>query len=232
MRRLVERLARLGAPLGSGLPGTSPSRMVSEEESTYGLRLPTNARDDALARLREMIRACGAAPRPKLTSLRPAVAIGGTDAVRLPGRRVDTEAGPLRYTEHVLEPDHHHGRMAVSRALEVPAATLSALARDELCSEIDPQRLLFLDTETTGLSPVLAAQSHLALAKLFEHRLKAPAEALHHAQYAAAAEERAAHERRMERLARRLCRSPVRRVARPAISRGCAVVATPGPTPT
>jgi hypothetical protein len=56
-----------------------------------------------------------------------------------------------------------------------------------------------------GLAPPRdAASLHLALAKLYEHRLKDPAAALQHARASAAAESPARHQRRLERLARRL----------------------------
>ena len=54
--------------------------------------------------------------------------------------------------ERVLEPGHAHGRVAVKSALEVPAEVLAMLALDPALAQLDPRRMLVLDTETTGLS--------------------------------------------------------------------------------
>jgi len=54
--------------------------------------------------------------------------------------------------ERWLEPEHCHGRVAVRSALERLPATLAALALSPELAGLDLSRMLFLDTETTGLS--------------------------------------------------------------------------------
>lgn len=58
----------------------------------------------------------------------------------------------LRRVELRLSPAHRHGRVPVLGAAHVSPHSLAALALDESLQAIDPTRLLFLDTETTGLS--------------------------------------------------------------------------------
>ncbi len=70
----------------------------------------------------------------------------------LPGERRETEAGPLHLVVQYLEPDHQHGRVPVRRALSTRAGAVAALALDPAIAAVDCGRLLFLDTETTGLS--------------------------------------------------------------------------------
>jgi uncharacterized protein YprB with RNaseH-like and TPR domain len=70
----------------------------------------------------------------------------------LPGAIEETPLGPLhRIASHLL-PAHCHGRVPIARALDVRAATLAALALDPSLANVDPRRMLLLDTETTGLS--------------------------------------------------------------------------------
>lgn len=70
----------------------------------------------------------------------------------LPGQRRDTEHGELHLIDEYLEPHHHHGRAHIAKALRVPTERLAQLALDPSLENIDIQRALFLDTETTGLA--------------------------------------------------------------------------------
>jgi hypothetical protein len=70
----------------------------------------------------------------------------------LPGVLEQTPSGPLHRVARYLEPAHCHGRTPIAGALSVLPQSLAALALDESLSGIDPRRILFLDTETTGLS--------------------------------------------------------------------------------
>lgn len=65
---------------------------------------------------------------------------------------IETARGALRRRVLVLPIDHHHGRCAVRRACDVDARSLAALALDESAADFDPRTILYLDTETTGLS--------------------------------------------------------------------------------
>ncbi len=70
----------------------------------------------------------------------------------LPGHVEETPLGPLHRVSNHLEPAHCHGRVAIADALRVHARSLAALALDPTLAEVDPTRMLLLDTETTGLS--------------------------------------------------------------------------------
>jgi len=74
------------------------------------------------------------------------------DPGRLPGKEIITEYGPLQIVERWLEPEHRHGKVPVRAALEASPATVAELALDPCLAEVDLERLLILDTETTGLS--------------------------------------------------------------------------------
>jgi uncharacterized protein YprB with RNaseH-like and TPR domain len=71
---------------------------------------------------------------------------------RQPWATRETPHGPLFLVERWLEPAHHHGNASVHSALERLPATLAALALDPALAELDLSRMLFLDTETTGLA--------------------------------------------------------------------------------
>ena len=70
----------------------------------------------------------------------------------LPGVVEETSCGPLHRIANHLLPAHCHGRIAIARALDVRASSLAALALDPSLADVDPRRMLLLDTETTGLS--------------------------------------------------------------------------------
>ena len=70
----------------------------------------------------------------------------------LPGESIETPEGPLHRIFQYLEPAHCHGRVPIAGAVDARPATLAKLALDEGLSGIDPRGLLFVDTETTGLS--------------------------------------------------------------------------------
>lgn len=69
-----------------------------------------------------------------------------------PWQSAETAYGRLHWIERWLEPDHCHGRVPVRGALARLPATLGALALDPELAGLDLSRMLFLDTETTGLS--------------------------------------------------------------------------------
>jgi uncharacterized protein YprB with RNaseH-like and TPR domain len=70
----------------------------------------------------------------------------------LPGGQVQTEHGALHLVDAFFEPEHRHGRVRVADALSVSTARLAQLALEPGLEEIDLQRALFFDTETTGLA--------------------------------------------------------------------------------
>jgi uncharacterized protein YprB with RNaseH-like and TPR domain len=70
----------------------------------------------------------------------------------LPGELVDSGPGTFFLYRESHQVAHCHGHHALQDLLAQPAGILAHLARDERLGEIDPQRLAFIDTETTGLA--------------------------------------------------------------------------------
>ena len=70
----------------------------------------------------------------------------------LPGEEIQTPLGRMHKVSCYLEPQHHHGRVPVAGALDACPRTLAKLALDPGLETVDPRRLLYLDTETTGLA--------------------------------------------------------------------------------
>jgi uncharacterized protein YprB with RNaseH-like and TPR domain len=67
------------------------------------------------------------------------------------GEVVETGAGSLLVVRRVYPLDHQHGRFTLDTVLRAPMELLVRLARLDGPTP-DPARLLFIDTETTGLS--------------------------------------------------------------------------------
>lgn len=69
----------------------------------------------------------------------------------VPGALEETDFGPLHVVRATFDPDHCHGEAPVGRALAVAAREVARFALDPELAEVDIERALFLDTETTGL---------------------------------------------------------------------------------
>ncbi|HEV8474381.1 MAG TPA: ribonuclease H-like domain-containing protein [Methylomirabilota bacterium] len=67
------------------------------------------------------------------------------------GEVMQTEAGAILVVRHEYAVAHRHGGLALEGVLRAPMAVLARLARLDGDAPA-PERLLFLDTETTGLS--------------------------------------------------------------------------------
>jgi uncharacterized protein YprB with RNaseH-like and TPR domain len=169
--RLRERLAGLSAP-ATGLPAAGMGDALEDD------------RGDRLARLRALI---------SEVTVRTAAAVTHPSAPRrLPlGETRQTATGEMHVVERWLEPEHAHGRIAVRGAASVDPVLLARLAVDRALEDVDPSRMLILDTETTGLSggtgtvPFLIGlaffdQGVLKVEQLFLRELGAEAPLLHH----------------------------------------------------
>ncbi|HET6346513.1 MAG TPA: ribonuclease H-like domain-containing protein, partial [Myxococcota bacterium] len=144
MADLKTKLARLGAlPKGprqeamSSVPPRAPAP-VAEPVLPSSLDAGQRARLEAL--------------RESLISMRsrqerPRVALGA-----LPGELMPTEHGPLHLVYEICGAGYHHGSAAVRDAARVTARHLCHLALDDDLDGLEAGRLLFLDTETTGLA--------------------------------------------------------------------------------
>ena len=74
------------------------------------------------------------------------------DGRDLPGREIETEAGPCLVYEERYSVDHRHGGAALADCLALPSLALACLAKDPRLDGVDLREAVFLDTETTGLA--------------------------------------------------------------------------------
>lgn len=72
--------------------------------------------------------------------------------VPLPGELFDTDAGPVHRIAQAYLAEHCHGTTPLAWCLDATAQHIAQLAVDTKLTDVDMQRLLFLDTETTGLA--------------------------------------------------------------------------------
>ncbi len=70
----------------------------------------------------------------------------------LPGACITTRHGPVHLVEQHLAPHHCHGKVPVASALAAEPELVAQLALDPVLAELDLAKMLFIDTETTGLS--------------------------------------------------------------------------------
>ncbi|MEE8408921.1 MAG: ribonuclease H-like domain-containing protein [Myxococcota bacterium] len=102
-----------------------------------------------LAWLRSRLEAISGPSKPPKVRVRRRVRV---EPFGLPGRSTMTDHGRLHVIEETLPPDHCHGSAPVAAALAARGETVAQLALDPSLESVDPSRLLFFDTETTGLS--------------------------------------------------------------------------------
>ncbi|MFN7701954.1 MAG: ribonuclease H-like domain-containing protein [Deltaproteobacteria bacterium] len=134
---LKKKLTRLGAPGARGSEAPAPA--------------PPG--DDAERRQRiELLRALIAKKHEEMDKRRLERLAAAPAPDPLPGAIEPTPSGTRHRVARYLEPAHCHGRTPVAGALGVSPRTLAALALDDTLVNVDPRRVLFLDTETTGLS--------------------------------------------------------------------------------
>jgi uncharacterized protein YprB with RNaseH-like and TPR domain len=83
------------------------------------------------------------------------------------GEVVDAGGGPIFVVRHEFPRSHRHGRSSLADAASVPAAVARRLARAGE-PPVDASRLLYLDTETTGLAGGTGTYAFLVGAGAFE----------------------------------------------------------------
>ncbi len=150
-----QKLARLGPLAAHGGSTPAAAGVVAAEAE---LPPAFDAADEAtraarLAQLRALIGNVVQRDHDRRQAHAPSGSHAAVDAPRsLPWPVSDTAHGPLHSVERWLEPHYHHGNAPVAAALACSAGTLATLALDPSVAELDMSRMLFLDTETTGLS--------------------------------------------------------------------------------
>lgn len=81
-----------------------------------------------------------------------------------------TPHGQIHVSERLLAPEHHHGSAPLAGAWDVEAALVASLALDPRIAGVDFRRVLYLDTETTGLAGGTGTVPFLVGLAWFEER--------------------------------------------------------------
>ena len=157
---LQRRLTRLRLPSPSPPSNPQPGLPITDERAAVLARRlrglgelvppPPAPVDPRVSELKSMIDALVSRQQASLRA--PSPPVPAAPALHMPGERRQTDDGEVRVIDQFLEPDHHHGRTAVSGALAAMPQTVAKLALDSMLATVDPSRALYLDTETTGLS--------------------------------------------------------------------------------
>ncbi|MBZ4417334.1 ribonuclease H-like domain-containing protein [Myxococcus sp. RHSTA-1-4] len=168
LKRKLARLTSVGP--GGRAPAKAPVPAASEEGTGEATPSPAPAPVPEEAR-QTSATASGAVPRsqdPRVEALRRMLADWSQRQETSSARRASTPAppppGPLpvepratahgtvHVSERVLPPDHRHGSAPLAGALDVEGPLVASLALHADLAGVDFQRMLFLDTETTGLA--------------------------------------------------------------------------------
>lgn len=145
---LKDKLARLPPmPTGSASRPLSSTAAVPPSLPQSGDE-PAEA-DDRTRRLRGMLDALISRQQASLRDGRGATP---RSVPSLPGEVEETSEGPVRVRRRCFEPDHRHGKVPVAGAVRLEPELLAALGGSRNPQATGPERLLFLDTETTGLA--------------------------------------------------------------------------------
>jgi uncharacterized protein len=159
-----QKLARLGSPVTGRMPvlaqptqapvepETEPEHATEHATEQHGDASNSAARASRIEQLRALIGDVVQRDQKRRHAHEADSVRVASTPQPLPWPVSETAHGPLHTVERWLEADHHHGRAPVAGALAYPASTLAALALDPSLAELDLTRMLFLDTETTGLS--------------------------------------------------------------------------------
>jgi len=132
----LSRLPKLARPVVTTPAEVEPAVLASE--STPG---PAQERLQALKDRLDSMRNKHARQRLRRTAAQP-----------LPGAVEETAFGPLHRYQQAYAADACHGHVPVSDCLQVMPTTLAELALDPVLEGVAIDKLLFIDTETTGLA--------------------------------------------------------------------------------
>ncbi len=91
-------------------------------------------------------------PRALEPERAPSRQVVALDAAFPDGKEIRNELGAFFCVDRYFPLEHRHGRIELDRLLRIPRESFSVLARGSDGAEIDLERALFLDTETTGLA--------------------------------------------------------------------------------
>lgn len=137
---IPEEAPQASAPVGEVPPAPAVPAPAAQE---------AKALDPRLVALRKMLGDW--AERQGTASARRAVAPAPPPGP-LPAEPRETPHGMVHVAERLLSPEHHHGNAPLAGALELEARLVASLALKPELADVDYSRMLFLDTETTGLA--------------------------------------------------------------------------------
>lgn len=148
---LKRKLARLGGVGPGGKPAPPPPSEVPPAPVVPAPPVPSAApSEDQAARVALLRRMMGELSERHGTALRrspPAPRPGPLSA-----EPRTTPHGVIHVAERLCAPGQHHGSAPLAEALDVEAPLVASLALQPDLAGVDFQRMLFLDTETTGLA--------------------------------------------------------------------------------
>lgn len=143
---LKRKLARLGGVGPGGKPVAKPSPAPEAVEPVPEPGKPADSRVESLRRqLGGWSERQGASAARRDSAPKPGPG-------PLPAEPRTTPHGVVHVSERLLGPEHHHGSEPLAGALDVEAPLVASLALHPGLAEVDFERMLFLDTETTGLA--------------------------------------------------------------------------------
>jgi uncharacterized protein YprB with RNaseH-like and TPR domain len=150
LKRKLARLSNIGP---GGKPAVTPPPVSEVEpapasQAAAGPEAP-KPQDPRIAALRQMIGDW--AERQGTTEARRRTAVAPLPGP-LPAEPRMTPHGLIHVAERLLPPEHHHGSAPLAGACDVESALVASLALDPRLAGVDFQRVLYLDTETTGLA--------------------------------------------------------------------------------
>jgi uncharacterized protein len=150
LKRKLARLSSVG-PGGKPAVAAPPAQEAVSAPAPQSATAPEAPRpqDPRIAALRQMLGEW--AERQGSSSARRRTVIPPPPGP-LPAEPRMTPHGLVHIAERLLPPDHHHGSAPVAGACEVEAPLVASLALDPRLAGVDFRRVLYLDTETTGLA--------------------------------------------------------------------------------
>lgn len=133
-----------------GLESLSRLEQALLGEETSAEALSVKERLERLVRVttRERLERLAGREDSQAGPARPAVSLDEA----LSGSVVENEHGAFYRVDHELPLEHYHGKTSLSRLRLVSPSAISILARHAENLELDLERTVFLDTETTGIS--------------------------------------------------------------------------------
>ncbi|HYH99935.1 ribonuclease H-like domain-containing protein [Hyalangium sp.] len=169
LKRKLSRLSSIG-PGGKPVATTAPASPEPESLPAPPSSPEPEARkaqDPRIQALRQMLGSW--AERQNTASGRRAASAPPPPGP-LPAEPRMTPHGLVHIAERLLLPEHHHGSAPLVGAWDVEAALVASLALDPRLAGVDFRRVLYLDTETTGLAGGTGTVPFLVGMAWFEER--------------------------------------------------------------